>query len=943
MDHDYLMHYGTKRHSGRYPWGSGEHPYQDEEWFKGWNELRKTMSEREIAEAFGMSLKEVRYRHSYGKDAETAGKIAHAQELRDTRQMSVEAIAKKMGTSASTVRNWLKPGAEEKVRGTEDLCDRLAKVIDEKGVVDIGKGCANALGVNQTQFETALQILKDRGYYNAKLKVAQTNGKHDTEMIFLMKPKKEWEGLSEKQIKSEAYKELVNNLDKISLPFEVHMDQDTKTVFGLKPVECISSNKVMVLRSGDKNPIDGYPSEMRDGLIQIRRGAEGLSLGGDLYSQVRIGVDGTHYLKGMAVYVDDMPNGIDIIYNTSKSPKTPIKVDYDPNDPDPKQVLKPMKRGEDGNIDKEDPFGAQIKAGGQLGYVNKVNEEKDWMDWTSNDTLASQVLSKQSPSLAKQQLSLQYTKDYDTYDDIKDISNPAVKQKMLLDFADQCDTAAVHMKAAALPGQSVKVLLPLPSAKDNEVYCPQYPNGTKLALIRYPHGSKAEMPIVTVNNNIKEGIKTITPAAPTAIGVSKTVADRLSGADFDGDTVLAIPNDKGWLKNKPWIESLKGFDTKATWPGYKGMKVIDEGYAYNIMGRVTNLITDMTLQGASDEECARAIKFSMVIIDAHKHKLNWKAAEKEYRIDDLKKKYQPKGGGKYGGAATIISKAKGELDIPERKEAGIDKKTGEKLYYYTNKRKIYTGEKYIGKDGKVHKVYKTLTPNQPGYSESGELVTQKSTQMYEAKDARQLISKNNFEIERVYADYANKMKALANQARKEAMAVEPTPYSKSAAEIYSNEVNSLKNKLNFTEISGALERQALRTATVIINQRIKAFPDRYNKNTADGKAHLRKMRDQIMNQQRKLLGKKQPFDIEDREWEAIQAGALHKSSVIDIINKANQDRVKELALPKPTKINTISKSRIAHAKAMLNSGFTQSDVAAELGISVSTLNKLINE
>ena len=24
---DELMHYGTPRHSGRYPWGSGENPY----------------------------------------------------------------------------------------------------------------------------------------------------------------------------------------------------------------------------------------------------------------------------------------------------------------------------------------------------------------------------------------------------------------------------------------------------------------------------------------------------------------------------------------------------------------------------------------------------------------------------------------------------------------------------------------------------------------------------------------------------------------------------------------------------------------------------------------------------------------------------------------------------------------------------------------------------
>lgn len=27
-DDEYLLHYGTPRHSGRYPWGSGDSPYQ---------------------------------------------------------------------------------------------------------------------------------------------------------------------------------------------------------------------------------------------------------------------------------------------------------------------------------------------------------------------------------------------------------------------------------------------------------------------------------------------------------------------------------------------------------------------------------------------------------------------------------------------------------------------------------------------------------------------------------------------------------------------------------------------------------------------------------------------------------------------------------------------------------------------------------------------------
>lgn len=936
-DHSYILHYGTKRHSGRYPWGSGEHPYQDEEWFIGWGELHKTMSDREIAEAYGMTMKEVRNRYAYGRAAELAGKIAHVKELRDTRQMSVSAIAKQMGVSPSTINNWLKPGYEEEVRGIENLCDALEKELDKKEIIDIGKGCATALNVNQNQFEAAVQVLKDRGYLNVQWRQKQfTQAGEGTQMTVLVKPKEEWSGLSEKEQHVEAYKEVQQNLDKIQLPYEVRFNQDDKTVMGTHPPVSIDSKRILVLHADDKNPIDGYPGADRDGLIQIRRGVKDLDLGGSLYAQVRIGVDGTHYLKGVAAYADNMPEGVDIIFNTSKSAKTPIMAD----DPDAKQVLKPMKRAEDGTIDIEDPFGAQIMAGGQSGVINKVNEEGKWGDWTSAKTIASQVLSKQDPSLARRQLDLAYAKSYAEYEEINSITNPVVKQKMLQDFADECDKKCVHLKAAALPGQSVKVLLPLPSIKPNEVYCPQYPNGTTLALIRYPHQNKGEMPIVTVNNNNKEGKSFITGAAKDAIGIHPEVAHRLSGADFDGDTVVAIPNSKGYLKNMPEIKSLRGFDPRAAWPAYEGMKPCTKQYGYNLMGRVTNLLTDMTLQGASEEEIARATKFSLVAIDAHKHKLNWKGAFDEYRIADLQKKYQRKEDGRFGGAGTIISRASGEVDVPERKYAGIDKETGEKKYYYTNKRKVYFTNENTGK-----KYYKELTPNQQGYSEEGKPVTIKSNQMTEAfvkgKDATSLISKGNYEIERVYAEYANRTRALANQARKDSLVIEATPYSKKAAEIYAKEVKSLEDKLKDSSVDASLERQALRTATVIVNQRVAAYPERYNPKTTDGKAHLRKMKNQVIQQQRAILGKRGAFDVTDREWEAIQAGALHKTAIVDIVNRANQDRIKELALPKADSTPSITEGRIAHAKAMLNSGFTQADVAEALGVSVSTLNKYV--
>lgn len=63
-----------------------------------------------------------------------------------------------------------------------------------------------------------------------------------------------------------------------------------------------------------------------DGVIQIRRGCEDLNLGRAMYAQVRIGVNGTHYAKGMCVYGDDsiFPPGCDILINSNKKKGTPV-------------------------------------------------------------------------------------------------------------------------------------------------------------------------------------------------------------------------------------------------------------------------------------------------------------------------------------------------------------------------------------------------------------------------------------------------------------------------------------------------------------------------------------------------------------------------------------------------------------------------------------------
>jgi predicted transcriptional regulator len=324
---------------------------------------------------------------------------------------------------------------------------------------------------------------------------------------------------------------------------------------------------------------------------------------------------------------------------------------------------------------------------------------------------------------------------------------------------------------------------------------------------------------------------------------------------------------------------------------------------------------------------------AQLIIDAEKHKLNWRGAEEEYRISELHEKYQGK---KRGGAVTIVSKASGEYDVPEGEEYyDIDPKTGAKIPKYTGKKRVY----FTREDDT--KYYKDLLPKQAGYDPNAKDVTQKSTKMAETSDANTLVSPYKYRIETIYANYANQCKALANEARKESLVKKETPYSKQAADTYKEEVAHLTELIENSKVNAALERLAQRSAKVIIDERIAKYPERYNKKTPDGKKHISKLKNQVTNQQRKIVSKQRPFDITPREWEAIEAGALHKSDVKEIINRANSDQVKKYAMPKNTDYSTLSPANLAHARAMINSGYTQADVAASFNISPSTLSKLL--
>ena len=71
-DEEFLQHYGVKRRSGRYPWGSGEDPYQhgrdfltrvDELREQGWEETPEN-----IKATFGLTVKQYRQEKSICKD-----------------------------------------------------------------------------------------------------------------------------------------------------------------------------------------------------------------------------------------------------------------------------------------------------------------------------------------------------------------------------------------------------------------------------------------------------------------------------------------------------------------------------------------------------------------------------------------------------------------------------------------------------------------------------------------------------------------------------------------------------------------------------------------------------------------------------------------------------------------------------------------------------------
>jgi hypothetical protein len=895
---DYLAHYGILRRSGRYPWGSGgSQTTRNRSFLDTIDMLRKQgMSDTEICKMYStdkypFTTTDLRAATTIANNQIKQEKISQAQRLKDKGWSNV-AIGERMGINESSVRALLAPGEKDKVDVLTSTADMLKRQVAEKKYVDIGSGVEmelplgephSPIGISSTKFNVAVAMLKEEGYQVHTIPVEQLGTGKQTKVKVLAPPGTTWGDVAKNKGQIQQISE--------------HSDTGGRKWDKDQPYPPMNINSKRV---GIKYAEDGGTAA--DGVIYVRPGVKDLSMGESRYAQVRIAVDGTHYLKGMAIYKDDLPDGIDLQFNTNKS-DTGRK----------KDAMKEMEKDITGKIDPMNPFGASIKR--QSGALNIINEEGNWDKWSRN--LSSQVLSKQHPSLAKNQLNMTYEKRQTEFDQIMALTNPTVRKKLLETFADKTDSASVHLKAAALPRQATKVLFPVTSLKPGEIHAPTFNNGETVALIRFPHGGTFEIPQLKVNNRNREARNLLGSNTVDAIGIHPKVAERLSGADFDGDYVLVIPNARGTIKSTPALEGLKGFDPRASFPAYKGMVPIESSRKHQEMGNVTNLIADMTIRGASDEEVARAIRHSMVVIDSEKHNLDWKRSAAVNGIAQLKEKYQKEPLGQTrgpGGASTLITRAGSTEYIPQRKarpsaQGGpIDPVTGKKVY-------VPTGRTYEDKQGRVKVKKQTIE------------------KLANTDDAHTLSSGSPVEF--VYAEHSNKLKALANTARKEAVTTKSTPYSKSAKAAYSNEVASLNAKLNIAKKNRPRERQAQVLANTIYSQKLQANP---NLDDADKK----KVKNQALQEARYRTGAhKDRIKPTQAEWDAIQAGAISKSKLEDILNNADLDTIKKLATPKQEVLMTSTKR--LRAKAMLDSGYTQAEVANALGVSLTTLKTSISE
>ena len=309
---DSLMHYGILRRSGRYPWGSGKDQNTRNRMYLDYlSDMRKSgMSEADIARSVGLTTTQLRALKTVARAEVKAADIAMAQRLRDKGYSNV-AIGQRMNLNESSVRALLAPGEKDKSDVIISTSNMLKDQVGRKQYIDIGSGVDAQIGVSRNRLDAAVEVLKEQGYTVHSVKIQQLGTGEQTTVKVLAAPGK-------------TQKDIWSNRDKIS-QIQDFSEDGGRSFLGLHEPLSVSSKRVAI----NYAETGGTDS---DGVVFVRPGVKDLSLGGASYAQVRIAVDGTHYIKGMAIYKDDLPKGVDLMFNTNKS-DTGNKLD----------ALKPLK------------------------------------------------------------------------------------------------------------------------------------------------------------------------------------------------------------------------------------------------------------------------------------------------------------------------------------------------------------------------------------------------------------------------------------------------------------------------------------------------------------------------------------------------------------------------------------------------------------------------
>lgn len=883
---DELLHFGTKRNSGRYPWGSGADPMQNESGFKFLAQVddmkAKGMKDTEIAAALDMNTTQFRNAKTWANDERKAYiRSSIARIDGEYSNLSNTEVGEMVGVSEATVRNYrakakeLAEEAPSKMK-LEAVSEAIKEGVDKTGYLDVGAGIDRQLGVSRNKFNTVVnKLVKDEGYYIHPVYVERLSSSGSGPKVYT------------------TVKVLTKDPDNMSTrknagqiaTLEKQINQDGK-IANIKPPLHVNLDRIKIRFKEDGG-------EDMDGLIELRPGTKDLDLGNSRYAQVRIAAGKDLYLKGMVAYSDakNFPDGVDIIFNTNKDKGTPTD-----------KVLKKMAE------DMDNPFGANIVK--QKGALNIVNEEGDWDTWSTK--MSTQFLSKQPVSLVKDRLDDTFSSLRKEFDEINAMTNPVVKKHLMDEYTKSMDSKAKHLKAKGLPGTKSHVILPFPDMAPNEVFAPLYNNGDRVVLVRHPHGGVFEIPDLVVNNKYAPARKMLGTDAPDAIGIHPSVASKLSGADFDGDTVLVIPNRNNQIKTGRALQELKNFDPKEKYA--RDYQTISADLKQTQMGLVSNLITDMTIKGATNGELARAVKHSMVVIDSEKHKLDWKQSAIDNGISALVKNYQqhvnPDTGKNTRGAATLISRAKKKIDISQHtkvRELAADK--------------VNVKGVVVKKGLDVSEIAKKLELKEQvvkGYIDNPNSVFDPAK--YSSGRA----------VENLYVSHIQNIMKTKNEALKVSASIARPKYSKEAAKIYEPELKSLNAKLNTALLNAPKERQAQLITNKLFYENVKPGMD---------KDAVKKLKKRSLARAREESGsnaKAARIQLTEKEWEAIQARAVSTDKLEKILKNADMDIVRNLAAPRVSKLST---SKTSRASLLLSKGYTYSEVAQVMGVSTTILKE----